>query len=121
MEQTKKTADLKTYQKEYRAAHPKNKEETNQYMKTYIKKAENITCKICLGHHKSYSAYKHNVTQKHLKALIAIKEKEEAEAAKLQSCSHHSHAFSILHKTPRLSATPSAWQYAASSRLDSSR
>ena len=82
MEQTKKTADLKTYQKEYRAAHPKNKEETNQYMKTYIKKAENITCKICLGHHKSYSAYKHNVTQKHLKALIAIKEKEEAEAAK---------------------------------------
>jgi hypothetical protein len=82
MEQTKKTADLKAYQKAYRAAHPKKKEETNQYMKGYIKKAEDIECKVCDGHYKSYSAYKHNATQKHLKALIAIKEKEEAEAAK---------------------------------------
>jgi len=81
-QQTKKTADLKAYQKAYRAANPKNKEETNEYMKTYIKKAEDIECKVCDGHYKSYSAYKHNATQKHLKALIAIKEKEEAEAAK---------------------------------------
>lgn len=77
MDQQKKTADLKAYQKAYRDAHPKVKEDVNAYMKNYIKKAENIECTLCGGCYKSYSKYKHDATQKHLKALIDIKEKQE--------------------------------------------
>tara|TARA_R110000868_G_scaffold131790_3_gene342048 strand:- start:911 stop:2077 length:1167 start_codon:yes stop_codon:yes gene_type:complete len=74
---TKKTADLKAYQKEYRQKHPKDKTATNEYMKTYIKNAKDIPCELCGGHYKAYSAYKHVTTQKHLKAMIKGKEKEE--------------------------------------------
>lgn len=66
----KKTADLKQYQKQYRETHPRDKTDTNAYMKTYIKKAKDVSCELCGGHYKSYSAYKHVATQKHLKAMI---------------------------------------------------
>lgn len=71
MDVEKKTADMKAYQKAYKASH---KGEANNYMKEYIKKAEDITCKDCGGKYKSYCKYKHEVTQKHLKALIKSKE-----------------------------------------------
>lgn len=72
-----KTADIKEYQKEYRKSHPKDKEKTNAYMKEYIKNATDIECTVCNGKYKSYSRYKHESTQKHLKGLINIKIKEE--------------------------------------------
>lgn len=71
MDVEKKTADMKAYQKAYKASH---KGEANNYMKEYIKKAEDITCKDCGGKYKSYCKYKHEVTQKHLKALIKSKD-----------------------------------------------
>lgn len=67
----KKTTDMKAYQKEYKAKH---KAEANNYMKEYIKKAEDIVCPLCQGRFKTYSKYKHEATQKHLKALIASKD-----------------------------------------------
>ena len=80
MEATKKTADLKEYQRQYRKTHPKDKKKTNEYMKEYIKDAEDIQCQICDGRYKDYSKYKHDKTIKHMKGLLAIKEKEEEEA-----------------------------------------
>ena len=80
MEHTKKTADLKEYQRQYRLAHPKDKAKTNEYMKEYIKDAEDIQCKVCDGKYKDYSKYKHEKTIKHMKGLVAMKEKEEEEA-----------------------------------------
>ena len=73
----KKTADMKTYQAEYRKKNPKSKEEQSAYMKGYIKNAESLTCPVCGGKFKTYSKYKHDQTSKHLKALIDIKDKEE--------------------------------------------
>ena len=58
-----KTADKKVYQKEY--------------MKSYIANAESITCPICGGSFRTYNKYKHDKTDKHLHALLQIKEKEE--------------------------------------------
>jgi hypothetical protein len=55
MDTTKKTADLKEYQRQYRLAHPKDKAKTNEYMKEYIKDAEDIQCKVCDGKYKDYS------------------------------------------------------------------
>ena len=74
----KKTANMAEYQKAYRAANPLNKEKVNSYMKEYIAKAESLTCEACQGRYKSYSRYKHEQTEKHLKALLEIKMKEEA-------------------------------------------
>ena len=73
----KKTEDMKKYQSEYRKTHPKNKEATNEYMKNYIKKSEDVDCPICGGHFKTYAKYRHDATQKHMKALVEIKDKEE--------------------------------------------
>lgn len=75
----KKTADMKEYQKKYRKENPKSKEEQNEYMKEYIAKAPTVTCPVCGGQFKTYSKYKHDKTQKHLKGLVAIKDKEERE------------------------------------------
>ena len=58
-----KTADKKEYQKEY--------------MKSYIANAESITCPICGGSFRTYNKYKHDKTDKHLHALLQIKDKEE--------------------------------------------
>ncbi len=73
-----KTADIREYQRAYRKAHPKDKKATNEYMKNYIKQATSVDCTFCGGHFKTYSKYKHEATQKHLRALIAAKSKEEA-------------------------------------------
>ena len=78
-EKEKKTADMKKYQKQYRLENPKSKEEQNNYMKKYIARSESITCPICGGEFKNYSKYKHDKTIKHIKALVAIKDKEERE------------------------------------------
>jgi len=63
MPKENKTADKKEYQKEY--------------MKNYIANAESITCPICGGSFKTYNKYKHDKTDKHLHALLEIKDKEE--------------------------------------------
>ena len=89
MDVEKKTADMKAYQKAYKAAH---KGEANNYMKEYIKKAEDITCKDCGGKYKSYCKYKHEVTQKHLKALIKSK---DADAVPLEIVKDDSEADEI--------------------------
>lgn len=88
----KKTADKKAYAAEYRKAHPKTKEEQKEYMKGYIARSESIDCPVCaaagyVGKMKTYNAYKHNNTKKHLEAEAILKakgelakrEKEEAE------------------------------------------
>lgn len=75
----KKTADMKEYQKKYRKENPKSKEDQNDYMKKYIADAPTVTCPVCQGQFKTYAKYKHDKTQKHIKALIAIKDKEERE------------------------------------------
>jgi hypothetical protein len=88
----KKTADKKAYAAEYRKTHPKTKEEQKEYMKGYIARSESIDCPICaaagyVGKMKTYNAYKHNNTKKHLEAEgilkakgeLAKREKEEAE------------------------------------------
>lgn len=63
MPKENKTADKKEYQKEY--------------MKNYIANAESITCPICGGSFRTYNKYKHDKTDKHLHALLEIKDKEE--------------------------------------------
>jgi hypothetical protein len=73
----KKTADIKAYQKAYRSTHPKDKAKTNEYMSEYIKKSKTIDCPTCNGKYKSYGKYKHDTTQKHIKALIEKKTAEE--------------------------------------------
>lgn len=88
----KKTADKKAYAAEYRKTHPKTKEEQKEYMKGYIARSESIDCPVCaaagyVGKMKTYNAYKHNNTKKHLEAEAILKakgelakrEKEEAE------------------------------------------
>ena len=88
----KKTADKKAYAAEYRKTHPKSKEEQKEYMKGYIARSESIDCPVCaaagyVGKMKTYNAYKHNNTKKHLEAEAILKakgelakrEKEEAE------------------------------------------
>lgn len=78
-EKEKKTEDMKEYQKKYREEHPKNKEEQNTYMKKYIADAPSVKCPVCDGTFKTYAKYKHDKSKKHIKALIAIKDKEERE------------------------------------------
>ena len=78
----KKTADKKAYAAEYRKAHPKTKEEQKEYMKGYIAKSESIDCPVCaaagyVGKMKTYNAYKHNKTKKHLEAEAILKAKGE--------------------------------------------
>ena len=88
----KKTADKKAYAAEYRKNHPKSKEEQKSYMKKYIAESESVDCPVCAaagysGKMKTYNAYKHNTTKKHLEAEkilkakgeLAKREKEEAE------------------------------------------
>jgi hypothetical protein len=77
MPKQNKTENMTEYQKAYRAAHPKDKETINEYMKEYIKKSESVDCPHCNGHYKAYAKYKHDSSKKHIKALIEIKEKEE--------------------------------------------
>ena len=73
----KKTEDMKAYQKQYRKTHPKSKEAQSAYMKKYIADSVSIDCPICGGKFHTYSKYKHDKSQKHLRALIEIKDKEE--------------------------------------------
>ncbi len=73
----KKTEDMKAYQKQYRETHPKSKEAQSAYMKKYIADSVSINCPICGGKFHTYSKYKHDKSQKHLRALIEIKDKEE--------------------------------------------
>jgi DNA repair exonuclease SbcCD ATPase subunit len=73
----KKTEDMKAYQKQYRETHPKSKEAQSAYMKKYIADSVSIDCPICGGKFHTYSKYKHDKSQKHLRALIEIKDKEE--------------------------------------------
>jgi hypothetical protein len=82
-----KTADKKAYAAEYRRTHPKNKEEQNAYMKTYIAQSVSVDCPVCGGKFKSYNKYHHDETKKHqeaekiLKAKGELKKREEEEAA----------------------------------------
>lgn len=86
----KKTANMKKYQAEYAKANPRDNKE---YMKDYIKKAEDVECPVCKaagtpGHYKTYAKYRHDATKKHktaellleAKNELAKREKEEAEA-----------------------------------------
>lgn len=88
----KKTADKKAYAAEYRKTHPKSKEDQREYMKKYIAESESVDCPVCAaagysGKFKTYNAYKHNTSKKHLEAEkilkakgeLAKREKEEAE------------------------------------------
>lgn len=82
MPKENKTADIKKYQAEYRASHPKNSDDVNEYMKGYIKKAVDVECPVCKaagtpGHFKSYAMYKHNATSKHQKAEVILEAKNE--------------------------------------------
>jgi hypothetical protein len=82
-----KTADKKAYAAEYRRTHPKNKEEQNAYMKTYIAQSVSVDCPVCGGKFKSYNKYHHDETKKHqeaekiAKAKGELKKREEEEAA----------------------------------------
>ena len=82
-----KTADKKAYAAEYRKNHPKNKEDQNAYMKTYIAKSVSVDCPVCGGKFKSYNKYHHDETKKHqeaekiLKAKGELKKREEQEEA----------------------------------------
>jgi len=107
-EKEKKTEDIKEYRRKYRAEHPKDKEETNKYMKQYIKNAEVVECPVCKaagtpGQFKTYAKYRHDATQKHIKAikaLISIKDKEEI--AELKKKEEEAQAKALAHekKTP---------------------
>jgi len=104
MDKSKKTEDIKKYQAEYRKAHPRDKATTNEYMKSYIKNAEDIGCGICGGHYKSYAKYRHDATQKHIKALaeIEIKNREaEAEAAAAEAAAEAAAAVAAAAVTPK--------------------
>ena len=76
------------YQKQWRAAHPRNPEEVNAYMREYIANSESIHCEICGGKYRTYSAYKHRKAQKHIAALDELTKAErvraEAEEARKQ-------------------------------------
>jgi len=63
MPKENKTADKKEYNRDY--------------MKNYISNAQSIICPICGGSMKTYNKYKHDKTDKHLHALLQIKDKEE--------------------------------------------
>ena len=68
------------YQKKWRASHPRDKAEVNEYMKNYIANSESITCEICGGKYKTYSKYKHVKSQKHIAALDELSKAEKAKA-----------------------------------------
>jgi hypothetical protein len=76
------------YQKAWRAAHPRDPEEVNAYMREYIANAESINCEICSGKYKTYAKYKHIKSQKHIAALYELTKAEkvraEAEEARKQ-------------------------------------
>jgi len=76
-DKVKKTENMKAYQEEYRKTHKKDPVKNLKYMKKYIADAETVDCPVCGGHFKTYSKYKHDRTTKHIKALVAIKDKEE--------------------------------------------
>ena len=76
-DKVKKTENMKAYQEEYRKTHKKDPVKNLTYMKKYIADAETVDCPVCGGHFKTYSKYKHDRTTKHIKALVAIKDKEE--------------------------------------------
>ena len=86
----KKTANMKKYQADYAKANPRD---NSEYMKDYIKNAEDVDCPICRaagtpGHYKTYAKYRHDATKKHktaellleAKNELAKREKEEKEA-----------------------------------------
>lgn len=85
----KKTTDLKKYQAEYAKANPRD---NSEYMKEYIKKAEDVECPVCKaagteGHYKSYAKYRHDATKKHKTAVLLLEAKNELakrEAADLE-------------------------------------
>jgi len=81
-DKVKKTENMKAYQEEYRKTHKKDPVKNLSYMKKYIADAETVDCPVCGGHFKTYSKYKHDRTTKHIKALVAIKDKEEKEELK---------------------------------------
>ena len=64
------------YQKAYKQAHRK---EHAEYMKKYVAKSTSIACP-CGGRYKSYCAYRHNMTDKHLAFLQMMR--LQAELAK---------------------------------------
>ena len=68
------------YQKAWRSAHPRDKEEVNNYMREYIANSESINCQICGGKYKTYSKYKHVQSQKHIAAVEVQAKVEQAKA-----------------------------------------
>lgn len=59
IDETKKTADRKAYDKEYNKKYYENKK----------KEVKEITCNKCYGHYNYYSKSKHEKSARHLKAL----------------------------------------------------